>query len=112
MPGDHSFGDVILYLPPNMGLNVWSPGIHNILKSLDSRFRGDDENGCFLNFYEFVNFEKHKCYASCYAWFIELLNFTRKGFIKCLRINSSLVGSPVTANTKCPAEMSRYVETQ
>ena len=27
------------------------------LISLDSRFRGNDENGCFLTFYEFINFK-------------------------------------------------------
>ena len=39
--------------PANAGVQKW-------LISLDSRVRGNDENGSFLTFYEFVNlsFEK------------------------------------------------------
>ena len=32
-------------------------GVHKWLSFLDSRFRGNDNNGCFLTFYEFINFE-------------------------------------------------------
>ena len=35
-------------------LKVTSAGTHNILKLLDSRLRGNDENGTKLTFYEFV----------------------------------------------------------
>ena len=35
-------------------------GVHKWLSSLDSRFRGNDENGCFLSFYEFIKYQPSK----------------------------------------------------
>ena len=32
-------------------------GVHNYLKLLDSRFRGNDENGRLLTFYELINIQ-------------------------------------------------------
>ena len=31
-------------------------GVHKQLNFLDSRFHGNDNNGCFLTFYEIINF--------------------------------------------------------
>jgi len=39
--------------PANAGVQKW-------LISLDSRVRGNDENGSFLTFYEFVNLHSRK----------------------------------------------------
>jgi len=35
-------------------------GVHKQLMLLDSRFHGNDNNGCFLTFYEFIKFKDYK----------------------------------------------------
>ena len=51
-------------------------GVHKHLIFLDSRFHGNDNNGCFLTFYETINFNKAKFVSgkSCDdAWSVSVL---------------------------------------
>ncbi len=41
-------------------------GVHKELNFLDSRFHGNDNNGCFLTFYEFIKLQTPN-FGHCYG---------------------------------------------